>query len=83
MRERNHFTQLEYEEIIDKLIDNGFAELINILYYEDAPGGNKVYTKRGRLNKSGACRALNCKTKDLEATLKECQRILGEELMNP
>jgi hypothetical protein len=34
-----------------------------------------------RLNKSGACRVLNCKTKTLEDALAECRRILGEDII--
>ena len=37
---------------------------------------NKVYTKKGRLNKSGACRILNCKPKELEEMLLRCRDIL-------
>jgi hypothetical protein len=40
----------------------------------------RVYTKKGRLNKSGACRVLKCKPKDLEDTIKACQELLKQEM---
>ncbi len=66
---------LERTELIQKLIDSGYGELIEALLYNEG----KVYTKKGRLNKSGACRVLGWKTKQLEDSLAECRRILGEE----
>jgi len=64
---------IERQELIDKLIDNGYAELVEALLYNE----HKTYTKRGRLNKSGACRCLGWKTKQLEDALAECRKILG------
>ena len=64
---------LERTELIQKLIDNGYSELVEALLYNEG----KVYTKKGRLNKSGACRVLGWKTKQLEDSLAECRRILG------
>ena len=46
---------LEQQEVIQKLIDKGFGELIDALLMNES----KVYTKKGRLNKSGACRVLD------------------------
>jgi hypothetical protein len=66
---------LERTELIQKLIENGYGELVEALLYNEG----KVYTKRGRLNKSGACRVLTWKTKQLEDALADCRRILGEE----
>jgi len=66
---------LERSELIQKLIDSGYSELVEALLYNE----NKTYTKRGRLNKSGACRVLGWKTKQLEDALAECRRILGYE----
>ena len=37
---------------------------------------NLVYTNKGRLNKSGACRILKMKTKELETFLVECRKVL-------
>jgi len=68
---------LERTELIQKLVDSGYGELIEALLYNES----KVYTKKGRLNKSGACRVLGWKTKQLEDSLAECRRIIsgGEE----
>ena len=68
--------ELEIQEIIKKLEDKGYGQLVEILLTNE----NKVYTKKGRLNKSGACRILGCKSKDLENILKECREILKDEL---
>lgn len=63
---------LERQELIQKLIDKGYEPLVNaLLLYE-----TKVYTKRGRLNKSGACRVLGWKSKELEDALAACREIL-------
>jgi hypothetical protein len=68
----NPIDELERGELIQKLIDNGYGELIEALLGNE----NKVYTKKGRLNKSGACRVLGWKTKKLEDALVECRDIL-------
>jgi hypothetical protein len=39
---------------------------------------SEVYTKKGRLNKSGACRILGWKPKELEEALDSCKDILGK-----
>lgn len=75
----NKLSPLEHQEIIDKLISCGYERLIDVLYFNDA--NSKVYTKRGRLNKCGACRALGCRTKDLEEALRECRRLLGDDIV--
>ena len=64
---------IERQELIQKLSDNGFKELVDALLLNEG----KTYTKKGRLNKSGACRVLGWKTKALEDALAECRRILG------
>lgn len=66
---------VERQELIQILVDRGYAELVEAFLGNE----NKVYTKKGRLNKCGACRVLGWKTKQLEDTLKECKRILGED----
>lgn len=66
---------MERQELIQKLIDKGFGELIEVLLTNE----NKSYTKRGRLNKSGACRALGWKAKELEDALEACREILKDE----
>jgi nucleoside-diphosphate-sugar epimerase len=69
----NFIDNLEKQEIIQKLIDKGYGELIEALLMREG----EVYTKKGRLNKSGACRILGWKPKELEDALKECKQILG------
>jgi len=66
---------VERQELIRKLVKCGYSELVEALLLNE----NKVYTKRGRLNKSGACRVLGWKTKQLEDALKECREILKED----
>ena len=66
---------LEKREIIDKLVKNGYGELVAALLDHE----QKVYTKKGRLNKSGACRVLGWKTKQLEDALAACRHILRKE----
>lgn len=66
---------LERQELINKLIKNGYGEIVEILLEE-----NKVYTKKGRLNKSGACRKLKLKSKQLEDKLAEMRELLSEDM---
>jgi hypothetical protein len=73
---KNTFDQLENQELIQKLIDSGHGNLVDAFLSND----NKVYTKKGRLNKSGACRVLKCKPKDLEDSILACQDLLKKEL---
>jgi hypothetical protein len=67
---------IERQELIQKLVDRGYGHLIEALLLNE----NKVYTKKGRLNKSGACRVLGCKTKELEEALEACREILQKDL---
>lgn len=71
-----NINQLEIQELIDKLIENGYGEVVQALLENE----NKVYTKKGRLNKSGACRKLKLKTKELEEKLKEMKKLLEKDL---
>ncbi|RTK97527.1 MAG: hypothetical protein EKK64_01185 [Neisseriaceae bacterium] len=72
------FEQMENQELIQKLIDNGFGNLVDAFLLNDG----KVYTKKGRLNKSGACRVLKCKPKDLEDAIIACQDLLQREMLD-
>jgi len=72
----NLIEQLEKQELIQKLIDKGYAPLIDALLDNE----RDVYTKKGRLNKSGACRVLGWKPKELEQALDECREILKNDL---
>jgi hypothetical protein len=73
----NMIEEIERQELIKKLISKGYGELVEALLSNE----NKCYTRRSRLNKSGACRVLNWKTKQLEDALEECRKILGEDVM--
>jgi len=73
---RSLFDQIENQELIQKLIDGGFGDLVDAFLSNDS----RVYTKKGRLNKSGACRVMKCKPKDLEDQIKACQELLRKEL---
>jgi len=75
---RSLINELEQQELIQKLSNNGFGTLIETLLLNE----NKVYTKKGRLNKSGACRVLGCKPKELEDALEKCKKILANDLEN-
>lgn len=72
----NVFEQLENQELIQKIIDNGHGNLVDAFLLNDG----KIYTKRGRLNKSGACRVLKCKPKELEDIIKACRELLHKEM---
>jgi hypothetical protein len=74
----NAMDHLERQELIQKLIDNGHNELVEALLY----GENKCFTKKGRCNKSGTCRTLDWKSKQLEDAFLECRKILGEDLLD-
>lgn len=67
---------LEQQELLQKLIDRGYGPLVEALLMNE----NKVYTKKGRLNKSGTCRVLAWKPKQLEDALNKCKDILQEDL---
>lgn len=76
MRKNSNLIEvLERQEIIDKLTSHGFGEMVEALLANE----NKVYTKKGRLNKSGACRVLDWKGKQLEDALAECREILKKD----
>jgi hypothetical protein len=67
---------LERQELINKLIANGYGQIVKALLEDE----KKVYTKKGRLNKSGACRSLNIKSKQLEDMLSEMRDLLKKDL---
>ncbi len=72
---KNMIEVLEQQELIQKLIDAGYSELVDVFLSNES----QVYTKKGRLNKSGACRVLDWKTKQLEDALEACRNILNKE----
>ena len=67
---------LERQELLQKLTDRGYGKLVEALLLNES----RVYTKKGRLNKSGACRVLLCKPKQLEDALQKCREILMEDM---
>ena len=71
---KNLIDILERQELLDKLQNAGYGDLIEALLLNE----NKVYTKKGRLNKSGACRVLGWKTKQLEDALDACREIIKD-----
>lgn len=68
--------EMEIQELIQKLIKGGYGDVVQVLLENE----NKVYTKKGRLNKSGACRKLKLKTKQLEDKLQEMKNLLKNDL---
>jgi hypothetical protein len=73
---KNFIDVLEKQELIKKLIDNGLGELVDMLLLNE----NKAYTKKGRINKSGVSRLLNCKPKEFEELLDKCREILKKDI---
>jgi len=73
---KNMIDILEREELLQKLRDAGYGELVDTLLLQE----QKCYTKRHRLNKSGACRVLGWKTKQLEDALEACREILKDSI---
>lgn len=70
------FEDLETEELIDKLVKSGYRDLVELMLDNES----EVYTKSGRLNKSGACRVLGWKSKQLEDALLECKELLQKDV---
>ena len=68
---------LENQELMEKLRRAGHGEIMEILLNNTA-----VYTKKGRLNKSGACRVLGWKTKQLEDELEACRLLLERDFLD-
>ena len=73
---RSTFSDIEERELIQKLIDHGHGDLVDTLLSCE----NELYTKKGRLNKSGACRALDWKAKKLDDELAECKKLLEPDI---
>ncbi len=72
---KNFVETLEKQEILEILEKNGLGVQIEALLMNES----KAYTKKGRLNKSGACRILGIKPKELEDFLKKCRDIIGAD----
>lgn len=70
---------LETQELIQKLIDKGYGDLIDCLLDNE----QTCYTKRSRLNKSATSREMqkkdpSWKPKKLDDALLEMREILGD-----
>ena len=72
----NNIEYVERQELIKKLIANGYGEIVTALLDDE----KRVYTKKGRLNKSGACRKLKLKSKQLEDKLAEMRELLKNDM---
>jgi hypothetical protein len=67
---------IERREIIAKIIKAGYGNIVDAFLLNE----NECYTKKGRLNKSGACRVLGAKPKQLDDQFAELQRLLEGDL---
>lgn len=74
---KNFIDVLEKQEILEILESSGLGTQIEALLLNES----KVYTKKGRLNKSGACRVLGIKPKQLEEFLARCRTIIRADQM--
>lgn len=77
MSKSNPLAVIETQELIDKLVAEGYGELIDCLLSNEST----VYTKKGRLNKSSTCREMQWKGKQLEDALKEMRAILEKDVV--
>lgn len=75
---RNFVDGIELKELIQRLIDAGYGTEIDLLLRNET----KWSTKRDRLNKSGACRVLGKKPKELEQMTTKWREILGVDLFD-
>ena len=71
----NPLYTLEVTEMIQKLRDHGHGDIVDCLLENE----DEVYTKKVRLNKSGTCRKLGCKNKQLEDEIKAMRELLKKE----
>ena len=70
----NPVFSIEMQEIIQKLRDNGYGQLLDCLFDE-----GDCWTKKGRLNKSATTRKLEWKSKQLEDALQGMKELLKNE----
>jgi len=71
----NPFNSIEFQEVIQKLKEAGYGEVIDCLLDNE----KECYTKKGRLNKSSTCRKLDWKSKKLEDALKSMKELLKKD----
>lgn len=67
--------ELEIKEAMEKLARHGFGQTADAFLLNQT----QCYTKKGRLNKSGACRALDCKPKQLDDQMEEMRALLEND----
>ncbi len=70
------FAEMETQELIDKLIKNGYGKIVDCLLMNES----NCYTKRDRLNKSATCRQMKWKSKQLEETFAEMRELLQRDM---
>lgn len=68
---------LATKELVEKLIANGHEEAVNAFLLNE----NRCYTKQGRLNKSGACRVLGVKPKQLDDQFIMMRKLLEGDIV--
>lgn len=73
---RSSLAEVEIQELIQKLVDRGFGEVVDCLLSNDT----KCYTKKDRLNKSATCRQLGWKSKQLDDTLQQMRDLLARDV---
>ena len=72
----NNFVEtIESQELLQKIEKAGYGKILELFLMNE----NKVYTKKGRLNKSGACRILKCKPKELDELLKKLKEVINAQ----
>ncbi len=77
MVSKSNFVEIfERQELIEKLIDAGFGRIVEAMLNNE----KLCFTRSSRLNKSGTCRVLGWKTKQLEDALDACKEILKNDL---
>lgn len=69
---KNPIEMLEVRELLDKLVENGYGDFVDKILSNET----SVYTKKGKLNRSGACRILGINVKQLNTILAECKNLL-------
>ena len=71
--------EIENKELIQKLIDHGFGKIVEAFIQS----GNKMMTRNSRVNKSGCCRTLDLKVKQLDSCFELMRDLLREDLGIP
>lgn len=72
---KNMFEVIEQQELLQKLIDAGHGDFVDKILMNET----KAFTRGGKMNRSGTCRVLDMKPKQLEEILVSCREILASE----